>query len=314
MTEGLAKEDSSYLQHLRSSRNSPAVLKARLIAFRSAEPKVTIVALEGDDDKIVYSQWVARVRPDFVYEPFPCGGKRGVLSLKAVVERDLGNLRQNLYFLIDRDFDDLAGHPSSDAVFLTDRYSIENYLVDRDVLKSLLKNEFHCHERPDIRKIILDLFERDYEAFLKITRMLNFRIYVARRLEIELNSALPTKLNVIANIDLGVITPSDTLPEEVVVYSREPQPMELEALEAEFAKLEPRTRFRGKFALKFFQRWLERLGDEYRAGTRCLFSELSGNARPRAAELVLSNFASKSKVPNGFTNFINSVAESPLPD
>lgn len=168
MSKVVDEEDSPYLQRLRSSRNSPAVLKAKLIAFRSSEPNVIIIAIEGDDDKIIYAQWIARVRGDLVYEPFPCRGKKSVLDLKAVVERDLGNLDKNLYFFVDRDFDDLAGHKPSEALFLTDMYSVENYLVSRDVLESILKNEFHCHGRPDIRRTIIEMFDEDYSKFLKL--------------------------------------------------------------------------------------------------------------------------------------------------
>ncbi|WP_456744867.1 DUF4435 domain-containing protein [Bradyrhizobium sp. USDA 4354] len=48
-----------------------------------------------------------------------------------------------MYFFVDRDFDDFRGFQSDPATtFCTDQYSIENYLVTREVLEELLKDDF----------------------------------------------------------------------------------------------------------------------------------------------------------------------------
>jgi Protein of unknown function (DUF4435) len=71
-----------------------------------------LLAFEGDDDKIVYGQWIRRIRPGLRYEPFPCGGKREAKELKNALGRDLAQLGENVFFLVDRDYDDLTGFKS----------------------------------------------------------------------------------------------------------------------------------------------------------------------------------------------------------
>jgi hypothetical protein len=102
----------------------------------------------------------------------------------------------------------------------------------------------------------------------------------------------------------GVVTP----PEEVVVYERELTADETVGLDEAFDQLEPRLRYRGKFAIKFFRAWLENLADNYVAGDRGIFGDIKPEGVVRRAEFVLSNFASKSCIPTGLPNFVNAIA------
>jgi hypothetical protein len=161
-------------------RKGPAVLKARLAILRGERPGCIVLAFEGDDDKSAYNHWLRRVRSELAYEPFPCDGKTGVFDLQDAVDRDLGDLRRGVYFFVDRDFDDLRDRAADDRVFMTDRYSIENYLVTESVLIELLKDEFHCHGQPAVRDRVVSLFQEQLRAFTVATTEINFRIYLAR--------------------------------------------------------------------------------------------------------------------------------------
>ncbi len=79
------------VEKARSYRGSGAVFKSRLIAFRARFPTKPVFVFEGQDDKIIYSQWVIKLRPDLVYEPFPCHGKKNVLWLRDSVLRDVND-------------------------------------------------------------------------------------------------------------------------------------------------------------------------------------------------------------------------------
>lgn len=307
MEEAIPSSAERYLERLRLGRKTPAVLKSKLVQLRSTAPEITIFAFEGDDDKVVYSQWIRRIRPDLDYEPFPCDGKNGVLMLLAVVSRDRGGLEKNIYFFIDRDYDDLRGMPPQESVFMTDKYSVENYLVSPDVVTELLKNEFHCHTKLEVRDAVTKIFEGTYDEFLKITKEINRRIFVARKLGIKLRHALPTKANVVANVELTRAKEAEKSAIDLVVYFSDPDETELQRLNAEFEALNPRDRYRGKFALSFFQRWLSLLTSEYVEGTLGLFAAVDAQSRVRTAELVISNFASKSALPHGLQEFIRAV-------
>ena len=300
--------EEPFLSRMKLSRQSSAVLKAKLITVRSNLPYVVILALEGDDDKIVFGQWIRRIRPGLRYEPFPCNGKKGVRALKNAVTRDLGGLSKDLFFLVDRDFDDLNGFVDAEGVFMTETYSVENCMVSEEVLDDILRDEFPCHGKPEVRQGICALFGKDYDEFLRVTAEINRRIFIARKVGIELTKPLPKSLSSLAQVRLGKVEASGPLPEKFVVYEREPEEKELSGLVDEFLLLEPRLRFRGKFAMKFFAEWLGKLAEECATGELGIFGDGLLGSSVRRAEFVLSNFASKSPIPVGLHAFVEAIS------
>jgi hypothetical protein len=292
---------------VKSARRGAVVLKAELVSLRSDLPDVVVLAFEGDDDKIVYGQWIRRVRPQFQYEPFPCGGKKEARDLKNALGRDLAQLGNNVFFVVDRDYDDLAGFNSIDKLFITEMYAVENYIVDEEVLEELLRDEFPCHAKPDVRQLIVKAFRKDYDDFLRHTADINKRLYIARRLGIRLTRRLPTGLRQLAKVELRNVTSAGTKPEELVLCEREPTSEESARFSEEFKQLDPKLRYRGKFAIKFFREWLKKLSEEYLAGEAGAFGRRMPEGAIRRAEFVLSNFASKSRLPKGFAAFVNEI-------
>jgi hypothetical protein len=100
-------------------------------------------------------------------------------------------------------------------------------------------------------------------------------------------------------------------PEEVIGLTREPTPEEVETARQVFEGLEPTTRYRGKFALMFFHRWLDLLADDHAARNTILFSEIEEKARARRNEIVLASLASRSPMPAGLVQFLASVRRDP---
>jgi hypothetical protein len=308
MSEGALGEDP-YLDHLKEARKRPAVLKLRLASLRSEAPDIIVFAFEGDDDKIVYSQWIRRILPALEYEPFPCGGKKEVLQLREVVLRDVSGIGGPIYFFVDRDFDDLPeGCIDDDTIFMTSRYSVENYLVTAEVLVELLKNEFHCHGRPDVREPIKARFEADYLEFLAVTKEVNWRLFVARKLRIELQKPLPKKVSSLAAVALEAVGQSEIPMDDIVAYAVEPPEESVVPLVDEFESLDAPGRYRGKFAMRFFQRWLELLGAEYAQPALGLFGDIDRSSRARLSELTIGNYASKSNLPSGLPAFLDQLA------
>jgi hypothetical protein len=276
----------------------------RLIKLRERLPDTTICVFEGDDDKLVYSQWIRRIRSDLDYEPFPCGGKEQVLRLRDAVQQDLNGLGRCVFFFVDRDFDDLQGRQAGADLFMTGHYSVENYLVTDTVLADLLKNEFHCHADPDVRQRTVELFKATYAEFLSVTKPVNFRIFAARRLGLKLDDSLPKKLTLLAVVSLNKALPSGVAPEDLIALPRDLSAEEQEMLEADFESLDRQSRYRGKFAILFFHKWLTELCNEYANRTTDLFTGLSQANRVRQNELTLGIFASKATMPSGFDDFV----------
>lgn len=306
MAKPLSPEEA-FLRRVKSARTTSAVLKAKLLAFKSGFPDALVFVFEGDDDKIVYGQWIRRIRPELRYEPFPCGGKKGVRDLKNAVARDLSGLGRRVFFFVDRDFDDFEGFLDTLNVFMTETYSVENYFVTEQMIEEILRDEFPCHARPELREFIGEIFRKDYGKFLFVTTELNRRIYCAKKIPIEIVKHLPTSLRDLAVVKIGNGSRSATPIEHAVVLGREPTIEEQDDLDAEFAELTPRARFRGKFALRFFKEWLTKLADEYVERDLGLFGDDPPVGGVRRAEFVLSNFAAKSLFPADLPAFITSI-------
>ncbi|MET4297029.1 hypothetical protein ABIB06_007829 [Bradyrhizobium sp. LB8.2] len=300
--------DDPYVNRLRAARERPAVLKVKLASVRSSNPDCLVFAFEGDVDKGAYFQWVKRLRTDLVYEPFPCGGKRQVLEFREMLKRDLGDLAARVYFFVDRDFDDFRGFDADPATaFATDQYSIENYLVTREVLEELLKDEFHCHAEPDIRNKCLDVFDRRLAEFLGATEAINFRLFIARKSGFTPKKHLPTRINGIAQVALDAVNPIAIGPENIVIFEEQVGAEQFKSLKEEFATLNPQKRYRGKFSLLFFMKWLELLAADRAAQTSTHFSKLKGPKGVNSGGITVGALASKSEAPIGLKEFLHTV-------
>lgn len=304
----MAVTDDPYLERMKAALDKPAVLKTKLATLRNSLPGIAIFVFEGFDDKSVYAQWIRQIIPNFKYEPFLCGGKKYVLQLKAVLDRDLGNLRDLVYFFVDRDFDDLAGQAPTKEIFLTDRYSLENYIVDPVVLDAILVEELHCHAAPNVRSRIVDIFLTDYETFLTETKEINFLLYCARRLRIKILNSLPEKISKIAVIDIGSIKATEVKAVDIIQLSVQPTDEEFNVLRLEFDGMDPKHRYRGKFAYMFFIKWLSIL-NEARTNDECpLFIEAEKISKTKFSDISIGLMASRSPKPTGLPNFLNKIA------
>lgn len=225
-----------------------------------------------------------------------------------MLARDLGGLANGIYYFVDRDYDDLAGHEARDDTFVTDNYSVENYLVTDTVLVELLRNEFHCHARPEVRDTIINRFNAVYKEFLTVSKDINLRIFIAKRLGL-LGSSVPQKVGTFAVVELNGVQAMEMDLQKVITWNKDPAPDEVCEKTVEFEELDPPTRYRGKFALNFFEKWLSLLADDYADANSTCFAALNERAlsKVRRNEVVLSSLASKSDLPHGLSDFVMAI-------
>ena len=304
MTEQAANIDPYILSQI-AARQRPAVIKTKLLNFRSRYPNGPLFAVEGDDDKVVYSYWISKVSPGLAYEFFVCGGKRGVRQLRNAIHNDRGESGKDVAFIVDRDFDDLSGFESEDSVFMLDRYSIENYLVSRDVVDESIKIAFPGTGDPVARHAICCLFDDDYTAFLAHAAGLNKRVFIARRLRIDIDKEMPDSLTKLAKVKIGDVEGSGVAPEDALPFVTSLSIEELDTLDQEFSALDPARRYRGKFAIKFLRAWLNSLAEEFRNPERGLFPlDEQGKGTVKFDEMSLGSLASRTPPPEGFPDFV----------
>jgi hypothetical protein len=298
------------LSTMRASRGRPSVLKMQFAQFRSQGRIPIIFAFEGDDDKIVYHHWIKRLYPDLDYEPYVCNGKSLVFQLMDIIDRDLTGIGEGVFFFVDRDFDDLRGRSPDNRLFVTDMYSVENYLVCDDVLRSLLKNEFHCSDIRT-RETICKKFSEVYDGYIKHTSCINERISFARQAHVKIHVTIPDRLQDFFNFDLknafGLSAPSD----EIIKYDVEYDEIDWLAHRVYFRKLDPRRRYRGKFHLNFFLKWLTHLAEDHKSSDSYFFSNGLRAPKVRRTEFVLSSFSARSPTPYGLADFLRAVSRLP---
>lgn len=296
-------EGERAVEALRRARGSAAELKLKLVNLRAELPQAVIFVFEGDDDRGVYYSWVRYLDATFRYEPFTCKGKAGVLKLKQAVDRDSAGLARDVFFFIDRDFDNSRDVVLDDSVCMTDCYSIENYLVSSEVLDEVLKIEFHCHAAPLVRSQVLREFDRLYDRFIAVSTDVNRELHAARRLGVELEESLGASISGFASVTLDDVQRLPSTSNEVIKPVRPIRAEEMDKLSDEFEALEPRKRYRGKFALSFLLRWLELLARDRREQRADFFKGLDSEVRVRFGHLSAVTLSSRSVPPDSFRDF-----------
>lgn len=304
----MSEIDDPYVQYFLSNRDSAARQKIKLAEFRAKYPEGLIFSVEGVDDKQVYFHWIRSIAPDLQYEMHICDTKDDALKLLDALRRDQTDLAKDVYFLLDKDFDGLKGREPGPEVFLTCAYSIENYLVCNSILDDVLKIELHCHGEPQCRADVIEAFSKLYSQFLEVTKSLNWRIYLARRANIRQVGHLPNKLSEIAAVSLLEVAASNTAADDVVVLEREPSTVEIEHHKPDFDSLIPDINYRGKFALLFFQRWLNLLAKDRRSEQPQLFRKTTSALSP-TNNFTLDMMASRSRPPRELNDFLQRFVE-----
>ena len=306
---GIDRQDNE-VQILRSARNNGAVLKHKLLELRSIVPFDRIFIFEGDDDKIVYHSWIRRCANDIEYEPFVCQGKRKVLELYDILKRDKGNLIDGVYFFVDRDFDDLQGRPTDPHIFMTERFSLENYIVDCTTLKEILTCDLHCHAVPIVRERILETFSMMLSDFSDAAKEANRRIYIGVKLGISVRITQKDHKK-IADIKLDHIVRSNTPCEEWILYDGQAAPEIPDQIITEFDDLNPMHRHRGKFFFEFFRSFIQNLANDYERDDSLFFNGMNRTSKVRRNEFTLGSMAIKSPIPDSLNTFIQATVPKP---
>lgn len=297
-----------YLASVINSKKSRSVIKTEFAQSVSAIPAdVKVFCVEGPGDRVVYYHWVKKICPQLSYEFYQCGNKDKVLQLFDALEIDRTGVGNRVYFFVDRDFDDLQGRLGNERVFMTDKYAVENYLVTSEVLNDILALEFHCNGAPAVRSAIIGLFERVYEEHLAATRELNFRAYVAKLLGFPRVRPYPERIGQISNVELSAVGQLEVDLAQVIIWQRDLTEEEERKFRESFDALVPKDRYRGKFALCFFTRWLELLRVARQSANCELFTPLPLPENKINGNFSLETIAPKAAPPEKLYQFFAAI-------
>lgn len=292
-------------ENLILARNKSAVHKQKFLIFASSiNINSKIFAFEGVNDKRAYYQWIKNINPKITYEQYECGCKNNVLSLFDSIKKDKTGLKNRTYFFIDKDFDSLNGRAPNEYIFVTDKYSIENYLVSPEILDDLLKVDFHCNGCTKTREVIFEIFEKSFKQFLKSSEEINFRIYVSKKLGINRTDHVNEKIEKFCLIHLDKTDQVKHNPALLIPLEFEPATDNLEELRSNFNNLEPKNDYRGKFILKFFINWLKLLRIDRVSDQPRFFTNIPKSKFKVSGEISFESLLPKSIAPSGLNEFI----------
>lgn len=293
------------VEYAKSKRDSGSVAFARFLDIRAAAPDAAVAAVEGRDDVGVWKVWFVRCGLEEHIELLPCSGKEKVFELREILQRNKRNRTDNVIYIVDRDYDDWAGQDQSEDIFMTDRYSIENYFVCERVVDHALNNQFLCAGKPAEKKPILDRFNCFFEEYRVASYETHKRTYYARRMGVEKGNSLPSKFKMIVDVCGRYQVKPLPLTAVAVEIPAGADPITLDKYDRDFSELPFLERARGKYHRAFLQFFFQSLQDERKIQNRCLFPREKPEDNFKYSALNLCEWAGVSKMPKGLKQFID---------
>jgi hypothetical protein len=300
----------SFVDELRSSRaGKTPVVHEFLTNYSPRQPRLHAF-VEGDDD-VVFYKTVLQARVDvrhriYVYQ---CAGKANVFAAFDDIVRRFPECRTIMFF-VDKDIDDILGRPwpTDPRIFVTDTYSIENYLVSREALMILINNFVQFRDVSFTTDVILEQFDRELERFHKLATPLMALITYAKR------SAMRPNLNNVQLRELFVLSidcrPRVRPGDRLAYFCRAagiaiPQGAigRVTEIAQELRRLPPKRYVRGKFEIWFLVEFFKALLAQMESAAR----EVGGKLKLRSPVEhgnITSTLAGRIQVPEQLDRFL----------
>jgi hypothetical protein len=173
----------TFIDALRTARVSRvAVLHEFWTQYDPSQARVHLF-FEGHDDAVFFRHFVDRyLQPRVRVFIYRCDGKSKVFeAFERIVQRFPG-VKSTLFF-VDKDLDDILGipWPTDPRVFVTDVYSIENYLATRTVMQRFFRDAVRMTGVQFDEATIFEHFEAQRTRFNRLMIPLMAWILALRR-------------------------------------------------------------------------------------------------------------------------------------
>lgn len=216
-------------------------------------------------------------------KPLDCGGKGAVMKINDLwFRRYQGKAGSSkCLFFLDRDFDckgSLAIHP---PVYVTPKYSIENFFVTERSARRILENEFKVGNEEDVEKCdALAFFEDMLCQFLDSANELNAWIFLQRKYRLtdpqgykcHLNGVTFSKLFRVRVDGVQKLYAHASL-EALFPDARPIDPDVLARYDDWFSSTNRRKVFRGKYLIDFLKEILQILREDRGTKAPALFEK-----------------------------------------
>jgi hypothetical protein len=177
---------ATFLDQLTSALNSPAVILHNFLLELKVRNKIVHAFFEGKTDESFYGTFIrGMIDEDYKLKTYICGNKDGVhYQFNRLRNTELGN-NISVYFT-DKDIEDIIPFPRDvhSKIYVTDFYSVENYIVSDVMLEQVWAEIFRQTSGNNASKLIKAKFAtclNDFHEFMLL--IMAWILYHRRNIE-----------------------------------------------------------------------------------------------------------------------------------
>lgn len=182
------------VERLRESRHSGHVAYTKFVScYSKSEPNQIYCFFEGYEDKRYYGVRI-NLKTGKDFKDFTCGGKDEVKKVASLIKSKVEYSDAITCFFIDKDYSE---DTTSENIYVTPCYALENFYISTSALKSILNSEFNMDEEEEDFNKIVDLYENLQVEFHK--KLLVFNAWLACQSDIRIQEGTSTYLTIDEN-------------------------------------------------------------------------------------------------------------------
>ena len=174
----------AFIDVLRSARESTGAVVHEFLTQYNPRSGRVYAFFEAQDDIAFFAPRIERrLERGATLLTYHCSGKPRVIKTFREIVKRLPTVKRALFF-VDKDLDDVVGTPwpTDPRIYVTDLYSVENYLVTPDVFRRLLRDGLRLKGVGIDDETLVQHFEGALTEFQKHMVSIMAWILVARRL------------------------------------------------------------------------------------------------------------------------------------
>jgi hypothetical protein len=156
----------SFLDSLKNAGKSATSIYLRFLQQYKKNDKSLHLFIEGNDDPSFYTNFITNItNNEYKIHFYNSKNKDGVYSNHDKINWSVFNKNKVLFF-VDKDYSDILNlsYNNDENIFVTKYYSIENYLINDDMVKRILIELLHITEPSALAKTISH-FKTQHESF-----------------------------------------------------------------------------------------------------------------------------------------------------
>lgn len=164
---------------------TPSAACIKILSQYKTNDNTIFCLVEGVEDNSFYRHFFEIYKENIPVKYIVCNGKQNVIDNYNDLDWQFYDKKRILFF-IDKDFDDYIERETlnDENVFITDYYSIENYLVDEKILENFITDNCLITSESVIQ-LAVENFKKQHEIFVKQLKMISAWMMYCRKNNFE---------------------------------------------------------------------------------------------------------------------------------